>query len=277
MTAGTGWYTGDQSFDRVLSVELLLVCSTILGMNMVAPYGKHANNSLGSFHLSPRIGWLLMELPATVAFVLTFLLATPNADSSIGPSPRTSYFLAALFLVHYGNRGWYYPLNIRVAKGSKSSFGLVVSLIGAVFTGLHGHLNARMFRSMGTHYTNAWLTDPRFVCGLLIYEVGFWITIHSEHVMRELRPKDGIVTDGQRYKIPRGGAFEFVTSAQYLGELTAWAGFAVLTWSLPGVAVLAISSFNLVPRAFQNHRWYLEKFGDDYKKLGRKVLVPFIL
>lgn len=50
-----------------------------------------------------------------------------------------------------------------------------------------------------------------------------------------------------------------------------------LTWSIPGFAVLLISSFNLVPRAFQTHKWYLEKFGDEYKKLNRKVIVPFIL
>jgi len=50
-----------------------------------------------------------------------------------------------------------------------------------------------------------------------------------------------------------------------------------MTWSLPGLAVFAITCFNLVPRSFQNHAWYLRKFGDEYKKLRRKVLVPFVL
>jgi len=80
-----------------------------------------------------------------------------------------------------------------------------------------------------------------------------------------------------RYKIPRGGCFTHVTSAQYLGELLAWLGFAILTWSIPGAAVLAISTFNLVPRAFQNHAWYLGRFGDEYKKLGRARLIPLVL
>ena len=60
------------------------------------------------------------------------------------------------------------------------------------------------------------------------------VTLHSEHVIRMLRPKDSKV----RYKIPSGGLFYYVTNAQYLGELTAWAGFACMTWSLPGAAVL---------------------------------------
>eukprot|EP01062_Namystynia_karyoxenos_P020401 TRINITY_DN17727_c0_g1_i1.p2 TRINITY_DN17727_c0_g1~~TRINITY_DN17727_c0_g1_i1.p2 ORF type:complete len:295 (+),score=95.79 TRINITY_DN17727_c0_g1_i1:86-970(+) len=271
------WYTGDSSFDVVLAAELALVASTVLGMHMQAPYGKHANDALGSFHLPPRLGWWLMEIPATVSFLATFLLCSPPPAGAPGPSPLVSYILAALWCVHYFNRGWYFPLNIRVAKGAKTSFNVVVSLTGAIFTGMHGHLNARMFRSLGAHYSESWLTDPRFLVGLAIYEFGFWVTVHSEHVMRELRPKDGIVKDGERYKIPRGGAFEYVTSAQYFGELTAWAGFALLTWSLPGLAVFAISCFNLVPRAFQNHTWYLQKFGDEYKKLGRARLIPFIL
>ena len=76
-------------------------------------------------------------------------------------------------------------------------------------------------------------------------------------MIRELRPKGRVVAKGQpRYKIPRGGGFEFVTSPQYLGELTAWAGFMLLTWSLPGAMVLLISLLNLVPRAFHNHTWY---------------------
>lgn len=232
-----GWYTGDSSFDTVLACELVLVLSTALGMHMQAPYGKLANDTLGAVHLSERLGWWLMELPATVSFLATFFLAAPPSDPATGPATGVSVLLAVLWCIHYFNRGWYFPLNIRVAKGSKRSFSIVVSSIGAIFTGLHGHLNARMFKSLGTHYTYAWLTDPRFVAGFIIYEIGFWVTVHSEHVVRNLRPKDGIVKDGQRYKIPKGGAFEFVTNAAYLGELTAWLGFSLLMWSVPGISL----------------------------------------
>ena len=141
------------------------------------------------------------------------------------------------------------------------------------------------------------------------------MTIHSEHVIRQLRPVGSINgslrhrmstrTSQQRYAIPTGGVFHYVTNAQYLGELTAWLGFALLTWSLPGLAVLLISCFNLVPRAltrstpnarprpalprfvihlvhvsagsFHNHAWYERTFGDKYKKLRRARLIPGIL
>ena len=315
----TAWHTGDASFDFWLAVELSLVASTILGVAQQAPYGKLANSSLGNIHLSPRFGWWLMEIPASVSFLATYFL-TPAGK----PSVTVSRVLAFIFLRHYGNRGWVFPYLMRVAEGSKASFSLAVSLIGAVFTALHGHLNAKMFRSLGTHYTDAWLTDPRFVVGLCTCacaaaalrccprlptaaprltfaaffcfappfllradEIGFWLTIHSEHVIRQLRPPPGSSsslrdrmstrTSQQRYAIPTGGAFRLVTNAQYLGELTAWLGFAILTWSLPGLAVFLISSFNLVPRAFHNHAWYERTFGDEYKKLRRARLIPGLL
>lgn len=65
-----------------------------------------------------------------------------------------------------------------------------------------------------------------------------------------------------------------MTSPQYLGELVAWVGFAMITWSLAGVFILAISAANLVPRALATHRWYQERF-PNYPR-GRKALVPFL-
>jgi 3-oxo-5-alpha-steroid 4-dehydrogenase 1 len=267
------WHTGDASFDICLKIELILVASSALGVHLQAPYGKLANSSLSSISLPSRLGWWLMELPATVSFLVTWI-CTPPSDQL---SPAISWLLFALWCRHYGNRGWFFPLSIRVAAGSSTSFNIFVSLIGALFTALHGFLNAKLFRALGSHYTAAWLTDPRFLIGLGVYETGFWVTVHSEHMMRQLRPQDGTAPrDAQRYRIPRGGLFEYVTNAHYLGELTAWFGFACLTCSLPGIAVFVISLLNLVPRAFQNHAWYMSKF-EEYGSLRRQVLVPFVL
>ena len=48
-----------------------------------------------------------------------------------------------------------------------------------------------------------------------------------------------------------------------------------MTWSGAGLAFAIYSVANLAPRAFSNHRWYLEKF-DDYPA-ERKALIPFVL
>ena len=63
--------------------------------------------------------------------------------------------------------------------------------------------------------------------------------------------------------------------ASYFSELLSFTGFAIATWSLGAVFVLLVSAANLIPRAFQVHRWYREKFADYPSE--RKVLVPFLI
>jgi 3-oxo-5-alpha-steroid 4-dehydrogenase 1 len=48
----------------------------------------------------------------------------------------------------------------------------------------------------------------------------------SDAILRNLR-KPG-ETD---YKIPKGGAFKFVSGANFLGEILEWTGFAIAQWN----------------------------------------------
>lgn len=50
---------------------------------------------------------------------------------------------------------------------------------------------SRRFTEHGKHLTKKWLRDPRFIIGLLVYEAGFWLTIHSE-----VRLKEGPLASG---------------------------------------------------------------------------------
>jgi 3-oxo-5-alpha-steroid 4-dehydrogenase 1 len=103
---------------------------------------------------------------------------------------------------------------------------------------------------------------------------GLAINVHSDAIVRNLRTREEVARGDKVYRIPHGGAFTWVTNASYLGELVAWTGFAVLTWSLPGVFILAISAANLVPRAVKTHRWYRERF-ENYPA-SRKILIPYV-
>ena len=96
------------------------------------------------------------------------------------------------------------------------------------------------------------------------------INLHADTVLIHLR-KPGETG----YKIPRGGIYRFVTSPNYLGEIMEWCGWALMTWSLPGLAFAVYSVANLAPRALSNHKWYREKF-DDYPT-SRRALIPFLL
>ena len=90
---------------------------------------------------------------------------------------------------------------------------------------------------------------------------------HSDLILKGLR-KD----DDEGYRIPFGGFYRWVSSPNYLGELAIWFGFAIATWSLPGLTFAIWTAANLVPRARANHLWYKDKF-IDYPE-GRRILIP---
>ena len=76
------------------------------------------------------------------------------------------------------------------------------------------------------------------------------------------------------YKIPRGGAFELVSGANFFGEIVEWSGFALAAWSLPGLAFAIFTFANIGPRAASHHRWYLTKF-PEYPR-SRRAVIPFV-
>ena len=119
-------------------------------------------------------------------------------------------------------------------------------------------------------YEVSWFTTPQFIIGVILFYCGMFINIQSDHIVRNLRKENG-----PGYHIPMKGFHRFVASPNYFGEIVEWAGWAILTWSVPGLAFVFFSMANLVPRAHTNRQWYIEKFGDRYPK-SRKRVFPFI-
>ncbi|XP_034324182.1 3-oxo-5-alpha-steroid 4-dehydrogenase 1 isoform X4 [Magallana gigas] len=72
-----------------------------------------------------------------------------------------------------------------------------------------------------------------------------------------------------------GGLFEYVSGANFFGEIVEWLGFAVANGTLPTFAFFFFTLCNIGPRACHHHQWYREKFEDYPKK--RRALIPFIL
>lgn len=259
--------SGDPTYDLLATVALaIVVVTTIAALFMQTPYGRFADSKWG-VSLDSRLGWFLMELPASITFLVTF---------SFGPHRFDPYPLVLLFVwcCHYANRGFLMPLFMRVPKGQKGSFSLMVVTIGWIVTSLHGYLNARWATTFHADTGVGWLTDPRFVFGAITYYVAMGFNLHADHVLRTLRTKEEIARGERHYRMPRGGLFEYVTNASYFAELVAWSGFALMTWSPGGLFILGISLANLVPRAIATHRWYREKFPDYPTQ--RKILVPFV-
>lgn len=259
------WYTDDPIYDTILLIALVMPLLTVLVSRfMTAPYGRFGD-AWPWAKLDARLGWFLMELPATLVFWLCFL-GGPHAND---PVPA---LIAGIWAVHYLNRGFLFPLMMRVPRGSRT-FGVFLVVTGMFVTSLHGYLHGTFLANYADHLTPAWLGDPRFLAGVALYVLGMTLNIHSDAIVRNLRTADELERGVKSYRIPRGGGFTFVSNPQYFGELVAWTGFAMLTWSLAGLFILTISAANLIPRAIANHRWYVQKF-PDYPR--RRILVPFL-
>lgn len=219
-----------------------------------APYGRHAREGWGPT-VGQRWGWFWMEIPTLAVFLPVFAMG----EAAHRTVPRV---LVGLWLVHYVHRTLVYPLRIR-ASGKRTPW--VVVGMAFVFQVLNSGLNADWIAGAG-HYPKAWLWDPRFVAGVALFGLGQGLNHHSDRILRNLR------APGETgYRIPYGGGFRWVSCPNYLGEILIWAGWALATWSVPGLLFLLFTCANLIPRARQNHAWYRERFA-DYP--DRKALFP---
>jgi 3-oxo-5-alpha-steroid 4-dehydrogenase 1 len=177
--------------------------------------------------------------------------------------------MAGLYLLHYFQRSFIFPLMMR----GKSTMPIAIMLMGLVFNTLNAYLIGGWLYSEAPAgmYGTDWLTSPQFIIGTVIFFIGMGINLHSDHVIRHLRkPGD------TRHYIPRKGFYKYVTSANYFGEFMEWIGYAILTWS-PAGALFAFWTFaNLGPRAKSLTEKYEKEFGEEYKKLNKKHIIPFI-
>jgi 3-oxo-5-alpha-steroid 4-dehydrogenase 1 len=134
---------------------------------------------------------------------------------------------------------------------------------------MNGYLNGRWLFTFSDPYPREWLLDPRFIAGTCLFVAGLALNHHSDEVLRRLR------RPGETgYKIPRGGLYRWVSCPNYLGEIIEWTGWAIATWSLPGLLFAVWTFANLAPRGWEHHGWYKEKFA-DYPK-DRRAIIPFV-
>ncbi|KIZ01843.1 3-oxo-5-alpha-steroid 4-dehydrogenase 1 [Monoraphidium neglectum] len=206
-----------------------------------APYGRYSTGGWG-FLINAKVAWVTQELGSfAVPTVWLALFATP--DQLARARAPANALLLGLFLLHYLNRCFVYPLRLRGGKPTP----FVVWLLAAVFTAYNGFMQAKYFLTEAP--AGAPIT-PLVVAGALVWAVGWLVNLHSDEVLLNLR------RPGETgYKIPRGGAFELVSAANYFGEILEWAGWALAARSAPAAAFSFFVLANLGPRAWHHHLW----------------------
>ena len=224
-------------------------------------YGKLDEDSR-AIRINPRLGWLLMESPALLCF-LWFVYDDNMSTAAI--------VVSLMWVIHYTHRSLIYPLQLNVSRKRPGLKLLSVVGLGGLFCGVNGYLNGLGIREYAPHLeTTDWLYSPLFIGGIMVYVVGTMINKHSDYVLASLRKE---IPEGQ-YGIPNKGLFKYVSSANYLGELLIWLGFALSVFIPAAWMFLLFSMCNLVPRAISSHAWYHSTF-KNYPK-NRKIIIPFL-
>jgi protein-S-isoprenylcysteine O-methyltransferase Ste14 len=222
---------------------------------IAAPYGRHVRKGWG-YTVGNKLGWVLMEAPAPIVFAICFLLGSHAGITGI-------VFLV-LWEAHYLHRAFIYPFSLR---GAARRMPLSVVSFGFLFNVMNGYLNGRYIFTFSGGYDAGWLADPRFIIGAIIFISGFVINRQADQILRGLRQ-----SGGSDYKISNRRLFRWVSSPNYLGEITIWTGWAIATWSWPGLVFAFWTVANLLPRARANHAWYKATFPDYPPE--RKALLP---
>lgn len=225
-----------------------------------APYGRYARSGWGCT-MNANLAWFFQEIPSFAVPVLFIVFTNKWKLISV-----CSKVVMGCFLLHYFQRAFVFPLLIRGGKPTPC----VPFFLALVFCVVNGYLQGGYLLYHAPRSVDGCYTIPLFIIGLVLFFTGMAVNIHSDHILRNLR-KPGETG----YVIPRGGMFNFVSGANFFGEILEWWGYFLMSPSLPSLAFAVFTSSNIGPRALQHHKWYLQKF-EDYPK-NRKAIIPFIL
>ncbi|MBE9491444.1 MAG: DUF1295 domain-containing protein [Bacteroidetes bacterium] len=248
------------SFNFIIYLWIALALFTfLLLLKVTAPYGRHTKSNWGPM-IDNRIAWFLMESPALI-FPTIFYFA---GQAEKNPVVWCFYLL---FMLHYLNRAFIYSFRIRT-RGKKMP--IVIVLMAVFFNVINGYFIGYYLGNYSYLYDISWFTDWRFIIGIILFTSGIIINWKSDNILIGLRKESR-----NGYQIPQGSLFKYISCPNHLGEVIEWIGFAWMTWSLAGLSFAIWSMANLIPRALDHHKWYIEHF-DDYPS-ERKAIIPYLL
>lgn len=230
-----------------------------------AGYGMLINPKWGKT-ISNKKAWFWMEFPIFIAMLILWAC-----------SPHRFNLMSVIFLIifelHYFQRVFVFPF---LLKG-KGKMPITIMLMGISFNILNAAMQGywlfyEAYNVNPEAYSTSWIYSPQFFIGLSIFLAGFVINLKSDQTIRNLRKDEN---DTKHY-LPKGGMFNYVTSANYFGELMEWLGFAILTWSMSGFVFFLWTFANLVPRANAMYKRYYQKFPEEMSTKKLKRVFPFI-
>ncbi|GAA5836221.1 hypothetical protein JCM11251_007398 [Rhodosporidiobolus azoricus] len=297
-----------------------------------APFGRFIG---GKGWIGPtvdgRLGWMLMEIcsPLTFLYCLTvppstspFAFPAPSIEgiiSAFRSLPLARAILASLFLIHYANRS----IVSELRNPGRGRMHIIIPVLSALFNVMNGGTMG-MYISGGTAgkavYDHGLKQDSSssflFVVGLAIMAAGFASNVYHDGILFRLKGEkrrereekeeagDKAKSPSDRYAIPQGGLYRYISHPSYISEWIEWSGFTLATlvlapspfppsafsspsvmrlpavlrpfiaWHLQPPALFVLWEIAaMLPRARSGHVWYRKTFGKEWEEKGAKWVV----
>ena len=154
---------------------ILAVVVFLLLLKITAPYGRHTTSKWGPL-ISNKWGWVIMELPV---LIVLYMMIFPGIILFSFPY----LIMIGLFSLHYINRIFIFPFRLHT-KGKKMPVAIMLS---AIFFNIMNGFSFGYYFVHFANYTNAWLSDPRFIIGIVLFFTGLIINWKADNVLINLR------------------------------------------------------------------------------------------
>jgi len=241
----------------------------------LAEYGVSANTTLTFKDLGPQIGYrtvFVIEYLGPILIMLfyamrpAFIFGTDASTKEYDPIASLGiYFWIAHFLkrefetffVHKFSRPTMPFFNLFKNSGYYWGFATIVGY----------PLCHPAFTSPGD------MSSLQVKIGILIWIVSQLGNLTCHVMLRNLRPAEG----SKQRPIPTGFLFDYVSCPNYTFEVAGWIGFSLMTGILASYAFTFVGFMQMYDWAKGKHRGYLKAYGDEYKKLRRTAMVPFVM
>ena len=129
----------------VITWMALAVITFVALFFVTAPYGRFTRSGWGP-RISARWGWILMETPVLITFLVLFGIS----DRVTNP---VCLVLLIFWMAHYVHRSHVYPFRV---LSSRPSITVAVIAMGAVFNIGNGYLNGRYLFTLGPELGVSW-------------------------------------------------------------------------------------------------------------------------
>merc|ERR1719204_1974119 len=131
--------------------------------------------------ISAKLGWIVQEIPA-------FIVPSYFLYEKFDVCTLTQINLLGMFILHYANRSFLFPLQI---KGGRD-MPLSTVLSAFLFTSFNGFIQAHyILYVVDFGDLNSEVFRPNFVIGTAVFLLGMFINMDSDRRLRMLRSSSG--------------------------------------------------------------------------------------